>query len=220
MLVWWQRWGVSVVSIEDAYVRYADDLVRYATLLVPRSAAADVVADTFADLLRHADGAWSTAQHPKGFLFGAVANRARMHHRQNARRRQRERQLVLASRQSAEGVVDDSSDELLAVLEGLSVQQRVVTSKGDNEAVWIDLRDRLRLRLRFAYGKGVVEWDAAYKAVSFRDEGGIKRVYWDVDWEKRILDTVRSWGFEAESGAGELGFFNFDSFWLSSRFTC
>ena len=127
MLVWWQRWGVSVVSIEDAYVRYADDLVRYATLLVPRSAAADVVADTFADLLRNADGAWSTAQHPKGFLFGAVANRARMYHRQNARRRQRERQLVLASRPSAEGVVDGSSNELLAVLDSLSVQQRAVT---------------------------------------------------------------------------------------------
>lgn len=127
MCVRWQRWCVSVASIEDAYVRYADDLVRYATLLVPRSAAADIVADTFADLLRNADGAWSAAQHPKGFLFGAVANRARMYHRQNARRRQRERQLVLASRESVEGVVDDSSDELLAVLEALSAQQRAVT---------------------------------------------------------------------------------------------
>ena len=35
MLVRWQRWGVSVVSLEDAYERYADDLVRYATLLAP-----------------------------------------------------------------------------------------------------------------------------------------------------------------------------------------
>jgi RNA polymerase sigma factor (sigma-70 family) len=116
-----------VVSVEDAYEQYADDLVRYATLLVPRSAAADVVADTFADLLRNADGPWSNARHPKGFLFGAVANRARMYHRQNARRRQRERQLVLTTRQAAEGVVDDSSNELLEVLEGLSVQQRAVT---------------------------------------------------------------------------------------------
>ena len=127
MLVRWQRWGVSVVSIEDAYERYAGELVRYATLLVPCSAAADVVADTFADLLRNADGAWSNARHPKGFLFGAVANRARMYHRQNARRRQRERQLVFASRRSADGVVDGSSNELLAVLDSLSVQQRAVT---------------------------------------------------------------------------------------------
>ena len=122
----WQRCGVSVVSLEDAYERYADDLVRYATLLVPRSAAADVVADTFADLLRNT-GAWSRAQHPKGFLFGAVANRARMYHRQTARRRQRERQLVRTTRESTEGVVDDRSNELLELLEVLSVQQRAVT---------------------------------------------------------------------------------------------
>lgn len=88
MLVRWQRRGVNEGSLEDAYNQYADDLVRYATVLVPRSAAADVVADTFADLLRHADGAWSSARQPRAFLFGAVANRARMHHRQNARRRQ------------------------------------------------------------------------------------------------------------------------------------
>jgi DNA-directed RNA polymerase specialized sigma24 family protein len=54
----WQRRGVNQVSLEEAYATYADDLVRYATLLVPRSAAADVVADTFADLLGDPDGAW------------------------------------------------------------------------------------------------------------------------------------------------------------------
>jgi RNA polymerase sigma factor (sigma-70 family) len=127
MLRRWQRCGVSAVSLEDAYERYADDLVRYAALLVPPSTAADVVADTFADLLLHADGAWSNARHPKGFLFGAVANRARMYHRQNARRRQRERRLVLATPQHSEGVVDQSSTESLEALAGLSVQQRAVT---------------------------------------------------------------------------------------------
>ena len=118
----WQRCGVSVGSLEDAYERYADDLVRYATLLVPRSAAADVVADTFADLLSNTDGAWSNAQHPKGFLFGAVANRARMYHRQTARRHQRERQLVVTTPQSCEGDVDDAAYELLEELAALSVQ--------------------------------------------------------------------------------------------------
>lgn len=127
MLLRWQRCGVSAMSFEDAYERYADDLVRYATLLVPPSTAADVVADTFADLLLHADGAWSNARHPKGFLFGAVANRARMHHRQNARRRQRERRLVFTTPQPSEGVVDQSSTESLEVLAALSVQQRAVT---------------------------------------------------------------------------------------------
>ena len=126
MLVWWQRCGVSEVSLEDAYQLYADDLVRYATLLVPSSAAADVVADTFADLLLHADGAWSNARHPKGFLFGAVANRARMHHRKTARRRQREHRLVLATPRPSEGVVDQSPTESLEVLAALSPQQRAL----------------------------------------------------------------------------------------------
>lgn len=115
------------MSLGDAYDQYADDLVRYATVLVSRSAAADVVADTFADLLRHADGAWSRALHPKAFLFGAVANRARMHHRQNARRRQRERQLVVASHRTEDVIIDDPPDELVEAFKDLSVQQRAVT---------------------------------------------------------------------------------------------
>lgn len=115
------------MSLEEAYNQYADDLVRYASLLVPRSAAADVVADTFADLLRDPDRAWSSARNAKAFLFGAVANRARMYHRENERRRQREQQLVAARRRPAEAIVDDVPDELLAAFEELSVQQRAVT---------------------------------------------------------------------------------------------
>jgi len=115
---------VNEVSLEDAYSRYADELVRYATVLVSPSAAADVVADTFADLLRHADGPWSRARDVRGFLFGAVANRARMHHRQTNRRRQRERHLVVAQRPDQNGVMVESRDE---ALEALSVQQRAVT---------------------------------------------------------------------------------------------
>jgi RNA polymerase sigma-70 factor (ECF subfamily) len=121
----WQRFGVNGVSLEEAYDQYAGDLVRYAHVLVGSSAAADVVADTFANLLRNPDGPWSTAQDPKAFLFGAVANRARMHHRANGRRTRRE-QLV-ARRRRTELVVDDHSDMLPEAFEQLSVQQRAVT---------------------------------------------------------------------------------------------
>jgi RNA polymerase sigma-70 factor (ECF subfamily) len=117
---------VNEVSIEDAYARYADDLVRYASLLVPRSWAADVVADTFVDLLRNSDGAWSRARDPKSFLFGAVANRARMHHRRNGRRVRREH-LVAAGRRSTQTVTADAPDEVLSAFDGLSVKQRAVT---------------------------------------------------------------------------------------------
>lgn len=121
----WQRSGVNGVSLEEAYDRYAGDLVRYATVLVGRSAAADVVADTFADLLRTPDGAWSKARDPKAFLFGAVANRARMHHRTNGRRTRREQ--LAARRRSTEAVVGDHSDMLPEAFTELSVQQRAVT---------------------------------------------------------------------------------------------
>jgi RNA polymerase sigma-70 factor (ECF subfamily) len=113
------------MSLEEAYDQYARDLVRYATVLVGRSPAADVVADTFADLLRNPDGAWSNAEDAKAFLFGAVANRARMHHRANGRRTRRE-QLAAARRPSAT-VVDDHSHVLPEAFAELSVQQRAVT---------------------------------------------------------------------------------------------
>lgn len=114
------------VSLEAAYSEYAEDLVRYATVLVPRSAAADVVADTFADLLRNPAGAWSTARDVRAFLFGAVTNRARMYHRQNERRRQRDLQLVAASQVVVDDGVDGDGNGLFRALEELSVQQRAV----------------------------------------------------------------------------------------------
>ena len=117
---------MNEVSVEDAYATYADELVRYASLLVPRSSAADVVADIFVDLLRDSDGAWSRARDPKSFLFGAVANRARMHHRRTGRRVRRE-QLVGAARRPAATLTEDVPDELFAAFDELSVQQRAVT---------------------------------------------------------------------------------------------
>lgn len=117
---------MSEGTLEDAYAQYADELVRYATLLVPRSAAADVVADTFADLLREGSTTrWSDVRHPKGFLFGAVANRARMYHRQTSHRRERERRVWLTSRRDA-AEMPEPQHELVGSLDALSTQQRAV----------------------------------------------------------------------------------------------
>jgi RNA polymerase sigma-70 factor (ECF subfamily) len=119
--------GVNELSLEEAYRRWADELVGYASVLVPISAAADVVADTFADLLARPSVGWSEARDAKGFLFGAISNRARMHHRASGRRRRREQQpsltvagvsAVSSSAVSDPAVVDAVGD--------LSVQQRAV----------------------------------------------------------------------------------------------
>ncbi|WP_420451464.1 RNA polymerase sigma factor [Ilumatobacter sp.] len=117
---------MNEVSIEEAYGAHAGDLVRYAHVLVGGSAAADVVADTFADLLQHPNGAWASAQDPRAFLFGAVANRARMHHRTNGRRRRRE-QLAARQRATEADADADLHRVLPAELDDLSVQQRAVT---------------------------------------------------------------------------------------------
>jgi DNA-directed RNA polymerase specialized sigma24 family protein len=117
---------VNDVSLEHAYREYAEELVRYATVLVPRSAAADVVADTFADLLRDPSGSWSKVRDVRSFLFGAVTNRARMYHRQNERRRRRDLQLVAASHVSADDAGGGSVVDWSEAFEELSVQQRAV----------------------------------------------------------------------------------------------
>lgn len=112
-------------SLEEAYDRYADELVRYACVLVGRSEAADVVADTFVDLLRNPNGGWPRARDPKAFLLGAVANHARMHHRANGRRDRRER--MAAARSRPDGIGEDHSSTLPDVFAELSVQQRAIT---------------------------------------------------------------------------------------------
>ena len=93
----------------------------------------------------------------------------------------------------------------------LTVQQRAVTDKRERDECWVDLRDRLRLRLRFQYGKAVVAWDAAESAVSYREDGAIKRVARDKAWERSVLDRLGSWGFSARDDSGGLDVFNFDS---------
>ena len=103
-------------------------------------------------------------------------------------------------------------DELGAIkpVAVIAVQPRVVTQKREKEAVWVDLHNRLRLRLRFRYGGALVDWDSEEKAVSYREEGAIKRVSRDFARECEVKKNVEVWGF-SEEGGGDLGCFNFDS---------
>lgn len=117
------------MSLEEAYSSYADELVRYAAVLVPADAADDVVADTFADLLRRPDRVWARVRDPKAFLFGAVANRARMHHRSSGRLRHREQRVASLARANRGPTIDDdlhASEHVVEALDALSVQQRAV----------------------------------------------------------------------------------------------
>lgn len=126
---------VSECSLEDAYERWADELVRYAAALVAPADAADVVAEAFVSLLRN-QGSWRQARDPRRFLFGVVANAARVHHRRNSRRDRRQRRTVALTAVSAQQPPEgDDPNEVIAALSVLTVQQRAVIYL----AYWEDL---------------------------------------------------------------------------------
>jgi len=128
--------SVGELSVEDAYATWADDLVRYAAVLVAPRDAADVVSDAFASLLGNESG-WDRAVDPRRFLFGVVANTARSHHRATARRNRRASQVAaltpVPDRDAAD--VGGSQDHVIGALGELSPQQRSVVYL----AYWEDL---------------------------------------------------------------------------------
>lgn len=115
------------LTLEEAYSAWADDLVRYAAVLVAPSDAPDVVADAFARLLSNGQS-WARADEPRRFLFGVVANVARDHHRSAARRQVRATKVAAFVPNIAIDELDGAErDHILApVLAELSPQQRAV----------------------------------------------------------------------------------------------
>ena len=122
--------GVNDLSLEAAYAAWASELVRHASALVSPSLAADVVADTFASLVASDGSGWAGARSPRAYLFGAVANTARMHHRAEARLGERTaNHLALVGHESAARVADEHvGGDLVDVLMVLSPSQREIVS--------------------------------------------------------------------------------------------
>lgn len=114
---------MTTISIEEAYRKWGDDLVRFSTALVGPADAPDLVAEAFANVLARGDCAWATVVEPRGYLYRAVTNAARMSARGGARRRARE------LRWSDGGIIGEllSDSEVRQSLDRLSVQQRAVT---------------------------------------------------------------------------------------------
>lgn len=110
------------MSIEEAFRKWGDELVAYATALVGPADAADLVADVFAGLLTRGDAAWSVVLDGRGYLFRSVTNAARMTARSGSRRRARE--LRWSSEPVAGELLDDPG--VRRALDRLSVQQRAV----------------------------------------------------------------------------------------------
>jgi RNA polymerase sigma-70 factor (ECF subfamily) len=113
---------VGEISIEEAYRKWGDDLVRYATALVGPADAADLVADAFATVLQRGAQRWVEVREPRGYLFRAVSNQAHMLRRGRGRRERRE--LAWPADEVQSELLADPS--VRATLDRLSVQQRAV----------------------------------------------------------------------------------------------
>jgi RNA polymerase sigma-70 factor (ECF subfamily) len=114
--------GVSVAAetLEAAYRRHSDELIRYATVLVGPDDASDVVTDA---MVRVFASDVSAVTNLRAFLFRAVHHRAVDHQRASSRRRGREASYQAQRSASTVELVAADARAALAVL---SVQQRTV----------------------------------------------------------------------------------------------
>ena len=104
----------------EIYAKYADELVRFATGLVGRSQAQDVVSGAVVRCL--GSRSWPTVGNPRAYLYRSVWAEARMAHRGSVRRQIREREAA-----PPEWAADpDVHPEILRAVSSLSLRQRAV----------------------------------------------------------------------------------------------
>lgn len=126
--------GPMADELSDLYRAHARSLVGFATMLVGRDDAPDVVSSAFARALT-ASG-WPTVQHPRRYLQRIVANEAYNMRRGRGRRERRELRDHLM-RDFTSMPVDESSLEVRRSVALLSTRQRAVVFL----AYWEDLTE-------------------------------------------------------------------------------
>jgi RNA polymerase sigma factor (sigma-70 family) len=104
----------------ELYRKHADELTRYATMLVGPQDAADLVASTI--LAAMSSRGWPLVENPRAYLYRAVANAAARSLRRNVLRRAAEGRAVAGPRWPDA----DPRPEVVAALRSLSVRQRSV----------------------------------------------------------------------------------------------
>lgn len=122
----------TTTQVDELWRTHADELLRFATVLVGPADAHDIVVEAF---LRSCEPVISgTVANPRAYLFRAVANHA------NDLRRSRERRWArdLAAIGPASSASPDSFVDVRRAVADLSVQQRAVVYF----AYWEDLPER------------------------------------------------------------------------------
>ena len=80
--------GVEPLTRAEIYTKYASELVRFATSLVGPTDASDVVSEAVVKSMWSTT--WPSVVNPRAYLYQAVLNESRMHHRGTMRRRANE----------------------------------------------------------------------------------------------------------------------------------
>ena len=113
--------GVGSLTRAEAYGKYSEDLVRFATGLVGPSDGPDLVSAAMVNVV--ASRSWETVQNERAYLYAAVLNEARHHHRLTMRRRAGE---VRASTSGEASALPEVRPDVLEAVGRLSVRQRAV----------------------------------------------------------------------------------------------
>ncbi len=115
----------------EAYEKYSDELVRFATGLVGPTDGPDLVATAMVNVL--AMKSWESVENPRAYLYRTVLNEAKRNHRKTVRRRGGE---IRAASNIGVSDLPDIRPEVLEAVAKLSFRQRAVVFL----AYWDDLR--------------------------------------------------------------------------------
>ncbi len=107
-------------SNADLYAKHAEELVRFATVLVGPADADDLVAE--AVLRTFFSSSWASVTSQRAYLYRAVLNQARQQHRSAERRRRRE--LRSADREATSATM--IRPEVMAAMHALNHRQRAI----------------------------------------------------------------------------------------------
>lgn len=122
---------MTALTRAEAYEKYSDELVRFATGLVGPTDGPDLVATAMVNVL--AMKSWESVENPRAYLYRTVLNEAKRNHRKTVRRRAGE---IRAASNLGAVELPDIRPEVLEAVAKLSFRQRAVVFL----AYWDDLR--------------------------------------------------------------------------------